>query len=316
MIRKIGYSLLALLILGTVAISISYSSFSGQRLTAIETGSQMADTAVGPMEFQQIGDSGPVVLLLHGTPGGYDQAQLVEGTLVLAPSRPGYLRTPLETGRTPEEQADAYVALMDTLGIDKVIVMGASGGGPSAIAFAARHPDRTVALIAYAAASQATAYQDGPSERPFFMHSDFYMWAIFSAMNNIMGPEGLVELAVPNPKNQRLILDDPANLEGIVAMMWSIWPPSQRQAGMANDYIQFAALDLGVNAITAPTLIIIGTEDSMYAQSITLSEQIPGAILHTIEGAGHMMIFSHSEEIAAAIEAFLSGLRTEQGGYL
>ena len=310
MIKKMAYSLLVLLILGTGLVLVSYSNFSEERLTAIKTGSKILDTAAGPMEYQQIGNNGPVLLLLHGTPGGYDQAIPIEGMRVLAPSRPGYLRTPLDTGRTPQEQADAYAALMDSLGIDQVIVMGASGGGPSAIAFAVRHPKRTVALIALEAVSQTLSLEELTIEMPFFMSSDFYMWAALSAMKTLMGPEEIVELVVPNPENQRLILDDPAKLKRIESLMWSSWPMSLRQLGDANDLTQFADIDLNASAISVPTLIIHGTEDInvKYTQSIALAEQIPGAILHTVEGADHMMPFSHSEEMTAAIEEFLTGL--------
>jgi len=310
MIKKMAYGLLVLLILGTGLVLVSYSNFSEERLTAIKTGSKILDTAAGPMEYQQIGNNGPVLLLLHGTPGGYDQAIPIEGMRVLVPSRPGYLRTPLDTGRTPQEQADAYAALMDSLGIDQVIVMGASGGGPSAIAFAVRHPKRTVALIALEAVSQTLSLEELTIEMPFFMSSDFYMWAALSAMKTLMGPEGIVELVVPNPENQRLILDDPAKLKKIESLMWSSWPMSLRQLGEANDFTQFADIDLNASAISVPTLIIHGTEDINveYTQSIALAEQIPGAILHTVDGADHMMPFSHSEEMTAAIEEFLTGL--------
>lgn len=310
MIKKMAYGLLVLLILGTGLVLVSYSNFSEERLTAIKTGSKILDTAAGPMEYQQIGNNGPVLLLLHGTPGGYDQAIPIKGMRVLAPSRPGYLRTPLDTGRTPQEQADAYAALMDSLGIDQVIVMGASGGGPSAIAFAVRHPKRTVALIALEAVSQTLSLEELTIEMPFFMSSDFYMWAALSAMKTLMGPEEIVELVVPNPENQRLILDDPAKLKRIESLMWSSWPMSLRQLGDANDLTQFADIDLNASAISVPTLIIHGTEDInvKYTQSIALAEQIPGAILHTVEGADHMMPFSHSEEMTAAIEEFLTGL--------
>lgn len=310
MIKKMAYGLLVLLILGTGLVLVSYSNFSEERLTAIKTGSKILDTAAGPMEYQQIGNNGPVLLLLHGTPGGYDQAIPIEGMRVLVPSRPGYLRTPLDTGRTPQEQADAYAALMDSLGIDQVIVMGASGGGPSAIAFAVRHPKRTVALIALEAVSQTLSLEELTIEMPFFMSSDFYMWAALSAMKTLMGPEGIVELVVPNPENQRLILDDPAKLKRIESLMWSSWPMSLRQLGDANDLTQFADIDLNASAISVPTLIIHGTEDINveYTQSIALAEQIPGAILHTVDGADHMMPFSHSEEMTAAIEEFLTGL--------
>lgn len=50
-------------------------------------------------------------------------------TKFIIPSRPGYLRTPLSVDRTPKEQAEALAALLDTLKIDKVAVVGGSGGG-------------------------------------------------------------------------------------------------------------------------------------------------------------------------------------------
>ena len=84
-------------------------------------------------------------MVLHGGPGGHDQgfaaASLARaGYGVIAPSRPGYLRTPLSTGRTFEEQADALAALLDALEVDRVVPYGVSAGGPPTIHFA---PDGT-----------------------------------------------------------------------------------------------------------------------------------------------------------------------------
>ena len=75
----------------------------------------------------------------------------------LSPPRPGYLRTPLTTGPTYEEQVDAYAALLDSIGVDRVAVYGLSAGGPPAIHFAARHPDRTSALLLGCAVTQTYA---------------------------------------------------------------------------------------------------------------------------------------------------------------
>ena len=65
---------------------------------------------------------------------------LEHGFGVIAPSRPGYGRTPLEIAETSAESADCYAALLDVIKIDKVVTVGISAGGPSAIQFAARHP--------------------------------------------------------------------------------------------------------------------------------------------------------------------------------
>jgi len=91
--------------------------------------------------------------------GGYDQgASLGEpfveaGMGSIAISRPGYLRTPISVGRTAEQQADAIAALLDALALEQVAAHGISGGGPAAIHFAARHPDRITALLLTCAVS-------------------------------------------------------------------------------------------------------------------------------------------------------------------
>jgi pimeloyl-ACP methyl ester carboxylesterase len=65
----------------------------------------------------------------------------------IAVSRPGYLRTPLETGRSPDAQADGYAALLDVLGLPQAAVIALSAGGPSALQFTLRHPNRCWGLV-------------------------------------------------------------------------------------------------------------------------------------------------------------------------
>ena len=114
--------------------------------------SRVIATTSGPVEYAATGE-GPAVLVIHGCPGGYDQGLIAarlansEDFTFISPSRPGYLRTPLYVGVTPEAQADAYVSLLDSLGISKVAIVGISGGGPSALQFAIRHPERCWGLV-------------------------------------------------------------------------------------------------------------------------------------------------------------------------
>ncbi|MCQ9177686.1 alpha/beta hydrolase [Streptomyces sp. IBSBF 2953] len=94
-----------------------------------------------------------IVVVLHG---GHTRAGLpvgeevfVEaGHTVLAPSRPGYGRTPLSTGTSTSGFADVVGALCAHLGITEVAaVVGTSGGGPTAVTMAARHPGLVRRLI-------------------------------------------------------------------------------------------------------------------------------------------------------------------------
>jgi len=109
--------------------------------------------AAGQVEYrwEQRGDA--VVVVFHG---GHVRAGLAlceevfaaADCTVLAPSRPGYGRTPLTTGTSVEQYTDVVRALCAQLGITRVAaVVGVSGGGPTAATMAARHGDLVERLI-------------------------------------------------------------------------------------------------------------------------------------------------------------------------
>lgn len=81
----------------------------------------VVETALGPVEVGRQGTGRPV-LFIHGTPGGHDIGLtmgrfLVDaGFEVIAPSRPGYLGTPLLDRQGIDSQADLMAALLDALG--------------------------------------------------------------------------------------------------------------------------------------------------------------------------------------------------------
>ncbi len=129
-------------------------------------GGQVIETAAGPVEYAEQG-SGPPILVIHGAAGGCDQGLLIgemllpDGYRMIAPSRFGYLSGGLPADTSLEAQADAFAALLDELGVDEPVpVIGFSAGGPSALTFAMRHPDRTSALLMMSAIS----YTEPPSD--------------------------------------------------------------------------------------------------------------------------------------------------------
>jgi pimeloyl-ACP methyl ester carboxylesterase len=113
----------------------------------------LARLEAGPVEYRLEQRADPTVVVLHG---GHQRAGLAlgegvfadAGYTVLAPSRPGYGRTPVSTGTSVAGFADVTRALCAHLGIARVAaVVGTSGGGPTAVAMAARHPDLEQRLI-------------------------------------------------------------------------------------------------------------------------------------------------------------------------
>jgi pimeloyl-ACP methyl ester carboxylesterase len=95
----------------------------------------------------------PPVLVVPGAGGGLDQGLsmvedfLGDGYHYIAPSRFGYLRTPLPEDASPASQADAHVCLLDALGIQRVSIMGMSAGALSILQFALHYPERTEHVI-------------------------------------------------------------------------------------------------------------------------------------------------------------------------
>lgn len=101
----------------------------------------------GDIEYVDAG-SGPAVLVIHGSGGGFDQGEILAeavpgaGFRCVIPSRFGYLGSIFRDGATWDDQAHAYACLLDELGMDKVAVVALSHGGPSALVFAELHPER------------------------------------------------------------------------------------------------------------------------------------------------------------------------------
>ena len=95
---------------------------------------------------------GTPVLRLQGTPASRlnrnpdATIQRDLGVRYLMADRPGYGGSTRKPGRGLADVTDDLVALLDAHGLGRVPVMGTSGGGPHALAIAARHPDRISAV--------------------------------------------------------------------------------------------------------------------------------------------------------------------------
>ena len=290
-----------------VAVSLFfgyYFYFKSSFVEDLNDRSSVAETALGPIEYSLTGESDLVLLFIHGTPGGHDQTTEPNSYYsVLTPSRPGYLRTPLSAGKSPAEQAKAYKALLDSLGIKEVMILGVSGGGPSAIEFAAAYPEITLGFIALEAVSLSADLTQ--EDEAFINESDFGLWFNFMLLE-FLGDEALASFMLPNPVNQQKLLQNPKQLENLKKTIWSIWPLSIRKEGFTNDYLQFSNLSLHLNDIKVPTLVIHGTEDINVdiSQGEAIARLVPNATMYVVEGGDHMMMSTHSEQIEGAIENF------------
>ena len=299
--KKFTFLLLAIL----VFFPSYYFYFKYSFLNNLKANSETVETSLGSVEYTLKGNNGPVLLFIHGTPGGYDQTtEATDKFRVLTPSRPGYLRTSILLGKTPLQQAKVFKALLDELGIDKVIVMGVSGGGPSSLEFAAKFPEKTHGLIAFEAVSYAEDFTETDAE--IIGASDFSLWFQLASIS-FLSNKNLASAILPNSKNREKLLNKPQNIEELKRLVWSIWPLSERQEGIKNDYKQFSNFSAPLNEITVPTLVIHGNEDINVdiSHATNLIENIKGAELYTVKGADHYMSSTHAEEINPLIEKFI-----------
>ena len=298
-ITRIVLGTLALvLLLGSVA-AVKFLRWRSAITDHLEDGSIVVDTHQGPVEYAVLGQGRPV-LYLHGSPGGFDSiyrmlrvqyGEAGPAFRTIIPSRPGYLRTPLSTGRTPAEQADAMAALLDVLNVQSVAVVAGSDGGPSALQFALRHPERCSALILWSAVTQKITSDPHVVFR--LPLTDFIVWAAMQ-----MGERDL----------ERRWASDPA----VAAMMRdlgkSIVPFARRKVGAENDWANDAVMPMWpLDEIRCPTLIVHGASDSSvpFSHAEAAHAQIPESQLVRLDG-GHLVGITRYRELAAAMEAFLA----------
>ncbi len=333
LLAKGSFLLCVLALLACGLVFAWFASWRADRLAALDSASEIAKTDFGPMEFLIHGE-GPAVLVFHGAPGGYDQAMLLGSFFaedefqIVAPSRPGYLRTPLATGLSPEQQADAMAALIDKTGISSVAVLASSSGAPAAIQFVVRHPAKVWALVLIAA---VTAKFD-PASNPQRTEpgrivlngfgSDIGAWVCAEATERDPARTLSWILKAQNSGTEaqrdaleNYVLGDSDQLEWFQSLVGTFVPFGAREAGIRNDLAQIRAmLDLPLETIRVPTLVVHGTADKCVpienAQAV--AGRIPGAILYPIEGAGHLVeIGPWGSELQKKIVEFL---RQHSGG--
>ncbi|MFB6195381.1 MAG: alpha/beta fold hydrolase [Haloplanus sp.] len=127
------------------------------------------DADRGRVAYVEYGDpDGVPVLFFHGTPGSrllgslYDEAARERGVRLLALDRPGYGASAHWPDRTLATTGVFAAPVLDDAGVDSAGVVGFSGGGPHALAFAASHPGCVDRVDLVAGATPPDCGPEGP----------------------------------------------------------------------------------------------------------------------------------------------------------
>jgi 2-hydroxy-6-oxonona-2,4-dienedioate hydrolase len=306
-LRLFGALVLAALV---VAIAAVYLRQIGRAYERIAGQSQVVALGGEPIEYLQ-GGTGLPVLVVHGSGGGFDQGALIAGAVIgdgfhwIAPSRFGYLRSTMPDGATFETQADAYARLLDHLGIRRTAVVALSQGGPSALFFALKYPERVQSLVLLSCGvasstdpQQAEANRSGNLLKAVFTYDVAY-WAVSTALRkplmHLMGASD--EVIAGLTPGQRQLVDQ------VIDFMNPVAP---RYAGVELDN-RAPMPDGRIAAIHAPTLIFHATDDTLqlFRNAEFAAAAIPGAQLRRYERGGHLLIAVEQTRIRDEVQAFI-----------
>jgi len=196
------------------------------------------------------------------------------------PSLSQLLRYSVPAGYTLADMAQDAVGLMDELEIAQAHMVGASMGGMIAQTLATRHPTRVRSLVSMmsstgnrwvgrpALSSYPIFLRKAPREREAFIEHAARLFAKVGSRGIPQDIEGTRRIAA-------LSFDRELDRRGTGRQLAAIIASGDRTAELRR--------------ITAPTLVVHGTVDSLISPSggRATARAIPGAELMMIEGMGH-----------------------------
>jgi pimeloyl-ACP methyl ester carboxylesterase len=253
--------------------------------------------------------SGPVVVLLHGQPGGARDWDLVlpllDGFSTLTPDRPGYDRSKAQGFLG---NAFAVLDLLDQHGIERAYLCGYSWGGGAALATALIAPERVAGLTLVASVGTQGAYT--AADR--LLALPIVHW-VFEAVMRLGGSR----LASYSARATGSILQRPQARhvrEGLRGgRRGPYWRSFHReQQALVRETTQ---LERRLGRVQAPAVLLGGTRDTAVPLEAVraLAAALPDAVLHEVD-AGHLMTLEAPQAIADAIRETAARAPLNRGG--
>ena len=297
--RKKKIVMTVLCILGIIVLALMIDFFTVRktamdRFFVYKAKANSINSSYGQISYIDEGEGEPF-LVFHGITGGYDQGfDVLSGRTadyrVIAPSRFGYPGSDMPKDATLDMQVEAFIELLDVIGIEKTFVVATSAGGAVAQRFALMYPERCKGLVLYCsgypAAEKPTKPAEGMAGPPKAICNDFAMWMISPLFKPIMGMDRSV--------------------------IKQIMPMKERRAGIVfdGDVVNKDHTDhydnYDLKNIKVPVLII-HSEDDKLADSKKAkywSKEIPDCTSVFFSGGGHLMT-GNSEEINNVLDGFV-----------
>jgi pimeloyl-ACP methyl ester carboxylesterase len=182
-----------------------------------------------------------------------------------------------------------YAALLDHLGVGRVILLAGSGGGPSALQFAHDYPDRASALVLLSAVSKVMP----PGEQDALQigiigaiqRSDFLYWLVARAFQ----PQFLEMVGIPPEVYKSFTPEQRTLSQQLLDVMQ---PMSLRRTGSIREAEIIPLDSASMGKISAPTLILHAKDDKLvvHEHAEHAHSSIEQSRLISYETGGHAML--------------------------
>jgi 3-oxoadipate enol-lactonase len=214
---------------------------------------------------------------------------------VLAMDLPGHGASDPISDASVESYADAACTLLATLDIGPVFVAGHSLGGSVALSLAARRPELVKGLVLISSCAKTSQSSGTFKTLLGSLPAAFGRMLFSSTARSFLFALGATNSAV------QLALKDLRNC---------------RPETVKKDMAAAEAMNLENVAqnLRSPTLILCGTSDIVTPLRLSekLTELIPGAQLHVVDQAGHMLPLEAPERVNQEILAFVASVEEDE----
>lgn len=244
----------------------------------------------------------------HGTPGAAVPLRAMareaeaRGLRLVTTSRPGYGHSTRQPGRTVVDAVADTRAVLEHLGAERCLVAGWSGGGPHALACAARLPEAAAVLVIAGVAPfepdgldwLAGMGQDNLEEFAAATGGEAALRAYLEPLRPelaTVAPEGIVDsMASLLPDVDRAVLTDEFGED--MAASFHLAVASGVDGWLDDDLAFVSPWGFDLDEVSAPTALWQGDLDLMvpFAHGRWLAGQLPQATAHLCQGEGHLSI--------------------------
>ena len=249
------------------------------------------------VSYAGAGDSGDVVLLVHGYGGDRNswlflQEPLAARHRVYALDLPGHGTSAKDVGDgSVDLLADAVLGVLDAVGSDRAHLVGHSLGGAVVLAAAARSPGRIASLTLFAPAGF------GPSISAGYVRG-------FAAAQTRRELKPLVgQLFADEQLVTRQVVDDLLAYKRLDGVDEALAALAETLLDGDEQRIDSAAAVRALGGVV-PVTVAWGAADRIIPaeQASSVAAVAPGAAVRVIDGAGHMPHMERPAEAQAAVE--------------